>query len=149
MVRRRGRGKRLCVRCARLALLGGPPPLPLADMDVSIQRVSIFAALGISALVALYDGWLISHGSLLGGGVATLHKFVVLSLLATWVVADTQALKRNFPSLDHGWFAMFVPFYLTYYLFSTRRWRGLLILVGMMSLFALPAVVEAFFYDVS
>jgi len=106
-------------------------------MDVSIQRVSIFAALGISALVALYDGWLISHGSLLGGGVATLHKFVVLSLLATWVVADTQALKRNFPSLDHGWFAMFVPFYLTYYLFSTRRWRGLLILVGMMSLFAL------------
>jgi len=145
VVRRRGRGKRLCVRCARLALLGGPPPLPLADMDVSIQRVSIFAALGISALVALYDGWLISHGSLLGGGVATLHKFVVLSLLATWVVADTRALKRNFPSLDHGWFAMFVPFYLTYYLFSTRRWRGLLILVGMMSLFALPAVVEAFF----
>jgi hypothetical protein len=145
VVRRRGRGKRLCVRCARLALLGGPPPLPLADMDVSIQRVSIFAALGISALVALYDGWLISHGSLLGGGVATLHKFVVLSLLATWVVADTQALKRDFPSLDHGWFVMFVPFYLTYYLFSTRRWRGLLILVGMMSLFALPAVVEAFF----
>jgi hypothetical protein len=44
---------------------------------------------------------------------------------------------------------MFVPFYLTYYLFSTRRWRGLLILVGMMSLFALPAVVEAFFNDVS
>jgi hypothetical protein len=118
-------------------------------MDVSIQRVSIFSALGISALVALYDVWLISHGSLLGGGVATLHKFVVLSLLATWVVADTQAFKRNFPSLDHGWFAMFVPFYLTYYLFSTRRWRGLLILVGMMSLFALPAVVEAFFNDVS
>ena len=145
MVRRRGRGKRLCVRCARLALFDGPPPLPLADMDVSIQRVSIFAALGISALVALYDGWLISHGSLLGGGVATLHKFVVLSLLATWVVANTQALKRDFPSLDHGWFVMFVPFYLTYYLFSTRRWRGLLILVGMMSLFALPAVVEAFF----
>ena len=109
----------------------------------SIERVSIFAALGISALVAMCDGWLMSHGLHLGAEVLTLHKVVVSYLLATWVVADTQALRRDFPSLDHGSFAMFVPFYLTYYLCSTRRWRGLLILMGMLSLFALPVVVEA------
>ena len=114
-------------------------------MAFSVQRVSIFAALGISALVAVYDGWLIFHGLVLGAGVATLHKFVVLSLLATWAVADTQALERNFPSLDHGWFVMFVPFYLTYYLLSTRRWRGLLLLTGMIALLELPAVVEAIY----
>jgi hypothetical protein len=118
-------------------------------MGLSIQRFSILAAVGISALVAVYDGWLIFHGLLLGGGVSFLHKFVVLSLVATWVVADTQALGRDFPSLDHGWFVMFIPFYLTYYLLSTRRWRGLLILTGLISLWALPAVVEALFYDVS
>ena len=112
-------------------------------MSFPIQRVSLIAAVGISALVAAYDGWLISHGLLLGGGVSTLHKFVVLSLVATWVVADTQASERNFPSLDHGCFAMFVPFYLTYYLYSTRRWLGLLILMGMMGLLELPALVEA------
>lgn len=116
---------------------------------ISTQRASIFGALGISALVAVYDGWLCSHGLLLGAGVSTLHKLVVLSLLATWVVADTQASGRNFPSFDYGWFAIFVPFYLTYYLFSTRRWRGLLILTGMMSLLALPAVAETLVCDVS
>jgi hypothetical protein len=115
----------------------------VADMSFPIRRLSLIAAVGISALVAAYDGWLISHGLLLGGGVSTLHKFVVLSLVATWVVADTHARERDFPSLDHGWFVMFVPFYLTYYLCSTRRWLGLLVLMGLMGLLALPALVEA------
>ena len=38
----------------------------------SIERVSIFAALGISALVAMCDGWLMSHGLHLGAEVLTL-----------------------------------------------------------------------------
>jgi hypothetical protein len=117
-------------------------------LDTSVKRISIYGALGISALVATYDGWLSSHGLHLGAGVLFLHKLVLLGFLATWVVADTQQHGRNCPSLDHGSFVMFVPFYLTYYLFSTRRWRGLLILAAMLSLFAVPAVVEAF-YDVS
>jgi hypothetical protein len=117
-------------------------------MGASIKRFSISAALGISALVAACDAWSSSKGLHLGVGVLSLHRLVLLGFLATWVVADTQQLGRDFPSLDHGWFVMFVPFYLTYYLLSTRRWRGLLILAGMLSLFAVPAVVEAF-YDVS
>jgi hypothetical protein len=111
----------------------------------AIQRVGVLGALGTSAVVAAYDGWLCSRGLTLGGGVYYLHKFIVLGMLATWVVADTRTARHNFPSLDHGWFVMCVPFYLTYYLVSTRRWWwGLLILIGMMVLWELPNITEAF-----
>jgi hypothetical protein len=110
----------------------------------TIQRVSILSACVTSVVVAAYDGWLWSRGFTLGGGVYLIHKLVVLSMLAIWVVADTRESRRYFPSLDHGWFVMFLPFYLTYYLISTRRWWGLLILTGMIILLVLPAFPEAF-----
>jgi hypothetical protein len=121
-----------------------PSSSTLAMSAATIQRVSIWGACCTSLVVAACDGWLCSRGLTLGAGAYFIHKLVILSMLATWVVADTRASGRNFPSLDHGWFVMFVPFYLTYYLVSTRRWRGLLILAGMLMLLVLPGVAEDF-----
>jgi len=108
----------------------------------TLKRVSILSACGTSVVVTAVAGWLWSHGLPLGGGVYFIHKLTVLSMVATWVVADTRTCGRYFPSFDHGWFVMFVPFYLTYYLISTRRWRGLVILAGMLILLVLPAFPE-------
>jgi len=108
----------------------------------TLKRVSILSACGISVVVTAFSGWLWSHGVPLGGGVYFIHNLAVLSIVATWVVADTPTSGRYFPSLDHGWFVMFLPFYLTYYLISTRRWWGVLILAGMLILFVLPRFPE-------
>jgi hypothetical protein len=35
------------------------------------------------------------------------------------------------------------PLYLSYYLFSARRWRGLLMVSGMLLLLLLPAIAES------
>jgi hypothetical protein len=119
-------------------------------MSVTVKRVSIFAAVGISVVLATYDGWLSSRGMAPGEALLRLYNFTVAILLATWLIEDARVSARSGPSFDYGWFVMWVfPIYLPYYLYSTRRWRGLLILVGMLLLFLLPAIAESLVGDVS
>jgi hypothetical protein len=119
-------------------------------MSVTVKYTSMFAAVGTSVVFATYDGWLSSRGIAPGGTLFTLYRLVVLILLATWLIEDARSCGRSGPSIDQGWFVMFVfPLYLSYYLFSTRRWRGLLILSGMLLLLLLPAIAESLVGDVS
>jgi hypothetical protein len=123
----------------------------LAEISlVRIKRVSVIGALGTSAVFAAYDGYLFWTSRAPDEGLFSLHHFVLAFLLATWIVADTTELRRARPSFDYGWFIVAAfPVYVPYYLVSTRRWRGVAVLVGMILLFLLPWLAELFVWYVS
>ena len=117
---------------------------------VRIKRVSVIGALGTSAMFAAYDGYLFWTSRAPDEGLFSLHHFVLAFLLATWIVADTTELRRARPSFDYGWFIVAAfPVYVPYYLVSTRRWRGVAVLVAMILLFLLPWLAELFVWYVS
>jgi hypothetical protein len=97
-------------------------------------------------MFAAYDGWLYSLRRTPDEELFSLHNFVLTALVATWVVADSRESNRAQPSFDHGWFIFIAfPFYIPYYLISTRRWRrGFLLLCGIALLFMLPWLAEVF-----
>jgi hypothetical protein len=117
---------------------------------VRIKRVSVIGALGTSAVFAAYDGYLFWTSRAPDEGLFSLHHSVLAFLLATWIVADTMELRRARPSFDYGWFIVAAfPVYVPYYLVSTRRWRGVAVLVAMILLFLLPWLAELFVWYVS
>ena len=113
----------------------------------SIKRFSVIGALSVTALLGVYAGWLFySHSETPSDDLSDLHSLLLTTLVATWVVADAQESRRAHPTFDHGSFVfMAFPFYVPYYLISTRRWwRGLLMLGGVVLLFMLPWLTELF-----
>lgn len=109
-----------------------------------IKRFSVIGALVVSAMCAAYAGWLFSRSLTPNDDLLDLHSFILTALLATWVVADTKEANRAGPSFDHGWFIFVTfPFYVSYHLISTRRWkRGLLMLSSIAFLFMMPWLAE-------
>jgi hypothetical protein len=108
-----------------------------------IKRLSLLAAIGACAMVATYDGWLTFRHLAPNEHFFRVFRFVVAALFATWVVTDAQERHRDRPTFDHGGFALFLfAVYAPYYLFSTRRARGLLIFGGMVLLLELPWLAE-------
>lgn len=113
-----------------------------------IKRLSVLGAIGVSVVFAAYDGWLSSRHLAPSGGLFFYYRFVVIALLATWIVADAQERRRAI--FDHGYHAFFLFFvYAPYYLISTRRARGVLIFAGMILLCLLPELTELFGPDIN
>jgi hypothetical protein len=107
-----------------------------------IKRSSLSAAIGASIVVAIYVGWLFARNLTPYEHLFTLYRFVIAALLATWLVADTREVGRSQPTFDYGAYVVFaLVLFAPYYLFATRRWRGVIMLVGMALLFLLPALV--------
>lgn len=108
-----------------------------------IKRFSLLGAIGACVIVALYDGWLTFRYLGPNEHLFSVYRFVVVALFSTWLVADAQERRRDRPTFDQGGFALFLfVLYAPYYLFSTRRGRGLLIFGGMALLSALPWFAE-------
>jgi|SRR5215469_2181910 len=106
-----------------------------------LKRFSVLGAVGACAVFATYYGWLTSRHLFPNWPLPFIYRFVLSSLLATWLVTDAQERRRDRPTFDHGGFALFLFFiYVPYYLFVTRRARGVLIFGGMVLLFALPGI---------
>ena len=144
MVALRGRWKTVCARGAWLAWVPGPSTSPLADMAFDgIKRLSVLGAVGASVVFTTYDGWLTSRHLAPDEHLFSAYRFVLAALLATWLVTDAQERHRDRPTFDQGGFALFLfVLYAPYYLFSTRRARGVLIFGGMVFLFVLPQIAE-------
>ena len=115
---------------------------PLADMYTQRTKpLSLIGAFGVAAVVSVYVGWAISRGHVPYDALFRLHEVVVAILLATWLIADAQQRRRDRPTFDQGGFVLFLFLvYVPYYLFSTRRARGVLIFGGMVLLLTLPRI---------
>lgn len=97
-----------------------------------IKRLSLYGAVCVSLMVGIYAGWMGAHNLEPTELLLTLYSFVITILLATWLIADTRQSGRTQPTFDYGWFILIASaVYVPYYLFSTRRWRGLLMLALM------------------
>jgi hypothetical protein len=95
-------------------------------------------------MLGIYAGWMVAHNLEPTDLLLALYRFVLAALLATWLIADTRQSGRAQPTFDYGWFILFAfVVYVPYYLFSTRGWRGLLILAVMVLVFFLPLVLGA------
>ena len=109
-----------------------------------IKRSSMYGAVCVSLMVGIYAGWMVAHNLEPTGPLLSLYRFVIAALLATWLIADTRQSGRTQPTFDYGWSILFAFIvYVPYYLFSTRRWRGLLILALMVLILFVPVVLGA------
>lgn len=110
---------------------------------IAVKRFSLYAAIGVTIVVACYAGWLFWKGLVPRDDVFGLHQSILTILLATWLVMDTPLQGRRSPTFDHGWLVMAVlPIYGPYYLVRTRRWQGVLMIAAGVLLFLLPSLAE-------
>jgi hypothetical protein len=109
-----------------------------------IKRNSIFGAVCVSLMVGIYAGWMAAHNLEPTDLLVNLYWFVLVLLIATWLIADTRQSGRTQPTFDYGWFILIASVvYVPYYLFSTRRWRGLLVLALMVLVFFFSIAIGA------
>lgn len=72
------------------------------------------------------------------GGSESLERFFLYYPIACWVYYDSRKRKVYFPS---DWILIFMVIFLPAYLFHTRRWKGL----GLLLLWVLGLVAYAWF----
>ncbi len=105
------------------------------------------ALLVLTAIYAIGLSVVASRGSLMEGelsGPLWLFGFVVI--LVGWVRADRMAREYHAP-FEFDAFVFFAwPVAVPYYLCRTRGWRGFLIALGLLALFAAPTFAAAFAY---
>jgi len=87
------------------------------------------------------------QGRLLSAEAFQLYNLIISVLVGAWLVTDPQFPADKRPSFDHGlllWITF--PFFALYQLFTTRRWWGVLMLLGFVLLYAVPNLVFAIVY---
>jgi len=113
-----------------------PHLLPLAR-----QRWYLITAGLIAATTFAYTAWRDALGSMPGEPVFEIYSLLMTLLIVTWLVSDPELAEDQRPSFDHGlllW--MTFPVFALYQLFTTRRWRGVLILFALMLLYLVPSL---------
>jgi len=124
------------------AWVPGPSTSPLADMHAHVKRLCVLAGLITSIAVSGYWGLLYHHGLEPQDGILSAYGVVFFVFVVTWLLADMRARGRSVPSFDAFWLVWSIlPVHLPYHLYSTRRWRGLLLLAGIVVFYLLPWLV--------
>jgi hypothetical protein len=83
-----------------------------------------------------------AHGLEPSAAFLFLFYFGAAWSVAYWIRADSLRLGVR-GSVDRGWFIFAAwPVALPYHLLSTRRWRGLLTLIGLLGLFAVTYLIS-------
>jgi len=81
------------------------------------------------------------HNLAVPEGIALLGRFEFSLILTWWVRADRLARRFSVP-FEFDAFVFFAwPIFATYYLYKTRRRRGLLLAAGIFGLFIAPGTV--------
>ena len=103
------------------------------------RRLCIVAAIGIASMTSVYAAWCCSAGTVPGDDVLRLYPFVMGILIVSWLVSDPALPMSRKPSFDYGlllWVSF--PLLATYHLYVAHRWRGFLIVIGLIMLFLAP-----------
>ena len=116
------------------------PPLALRKWYlITATMVALEGTLGAVSQTVL--------GRILSAESSEFYNWVLAVLVGAWLVTDPKFPADKRPSFDHG-FLLWVTFpcFALYQLFTTRRWRGVLILLGLTLLFAVPNLAFAIVY---
>jgi hypothetical protein len=108
------------------------------------RRFYLIAAVVIATMTSAYVVWRYLGGGVPGDEVLRLDGVVTTVLVILWLLRDPAIPSTQRPSFDHGmlvWVGF--PLLATYHMYAAHRWRGLLIVLGLLGLIAAPSVVLA------
>ena len=98
-----------------------------------------FAALIVgSVIVAAYQAFVYAHGAVPTSRFAFAWPYIFLILLVLWVAEDSKSRPVIYKPFEYGFLVLllWLP-YLPYYLWRTRRYRGLALLAAFIALYFL------------
>ena len=109
----------------------------------------LLTAAVIAAAISGYSVWRFIDGNGPSAELLRVYGVVITILVITWLLADPQIPVAQKPSFDHGMFVWATfPILAAYHMYSARRWRGLLIVLGLLCLIAAPNIALAIAYAV-
>jgi len=103
---------------------------------------TIAALIGLSIIVAVYEGLLFYLGFETSREFEAVWGFVFVALLAIWVDADSRHQKKIYRPFEYSFLVFFFWPYIPYYLIRTRRVYGLLAVLGLAVLFYLGYLLQ-------
>jgi hypothetical protein len=107
----------------------------------ALRRWYLFTAGLIAVVTSGYTAWVDAQGLMPDSSVFEIYNLIISLLIISWLVSDPQFSADKRPSFDHGMLLwMTFPVFALYQLFTTRRFRGMLILLGLFLLYAVPAI---------
>lgn len=101
-----------------------------------LRRLYLVAAILFPLTVSIHVGL---SGRAPNAQTMQLYQFIELLLIAVWLMKDPALPATQRPSFDHGlllW--MSFPFLALYHQFTTRRWKGVATVLGLLLLLYAP-----------
>jgi len=96
-----------------------------------------------SVLVAAYAVVASAQGIHPSRALALGWPVAFLFLIVLWLVEDSKSFPAIYKPFEFGFLAYVVaPLYLPYYLWQTRRFRGILLLLGFAILYYLASLAQ-------
>ena len=109
--------------------------------SAAIRNWYLIAAAFIAVLTSAYAAWRYRTGIGPSAELLQLYGLITGILIVSWIVMDPQIPVGQRPSFDHGmliWIAF--PAFALYQMYSAHRWRGILIVLGLVCLLAAPSI---------
>jgi len=107
----------------------------------AVRRWYLITAGLVAVITSAYTAWRDALGAMPENDLFEIYNLIISLLVVTWLASDPEFPADKRPSFDHGlmlWMAF--PAFALYQLFTTRRWRGVLTLFALGSLYLVPAI---------
>ena len=102
----------------------------------------LIAAAALATVTSGYAVYRYLNGVVPGDGVFRLYGIVTTILVISWLVTDPAIPSTQRPSLDHGMLVWVTfPLLAVYHMYSAHRWRGFLMVLGLLGLIVAPNIV--------
>jgi len=98
------------------------------------------------ALLTILFGWVGTQGAPLPWVIEEFWGLIGLILIFMWMERDAARFRRT-PFFDFGWLSSLGwPVMIPRYCFQTRRWKGVLLFLGMVAAFMAPIFSWSFLF---
>jgi hypothetical protein len=106
------------------------------------RRLLLISALALAVVTSGYMLFCALNGLRPGERLFRLYTLIYLLLVMSWLATDPAIPSACRPSFDHAMLLwMSFPVYAGMQMFAAHRWRGLLMVLGLLALASLPGIV--------
>jgi len=114
---------------------------------VTRKAWSLIGYIVVCVVFAGYEGVLYWNGAEGSGGAEWISTTVAILFLVLWIDADSKGRPEIYRPYEYGYLLLFIWLpYLPYYMWRTRRVRGLLAFAGLAGLFFSRSLVQLGIY---
>ena len=105
------------------------------------RRLFLVAVVVMSIVTSCYVVWRYLNGVVPAEHLFRLYECLAAILVISWLVTDPELPAIERPSFDHGFFIWVTfPLLAAYYMYRAHRWRGFLIVLGLLLLLLAPKI---------